>query len=124
MIREHTKQIKVGNIIIGGQNKVVIQSMCNIKTEKVDEVVNQILEMEKEGLELIRVSVLDFKDAAAIKEIKKRIHVPIVGDIHYDYRLGTFAVPPLDKSKNTQKIITFLESYTLYMLFLKYFAVF
>ena len=69
MIREHTKQIKVGNIIIGGQNKVVIQSMCNIKTEKVDEVVNQILEMEKEGLELIRVSVLDFKDAAAIKEI-------------------------------------------------------
>ena len=57
MIREHTKQIKVGNIIIGGQNKVVIQSMCNIKTEKVDEVVKQILEMEKEGLELIRVPV-------------------------------------------------------------------
>ena len=67
MKREHTKQIKVGNIIIGGQNKVVIQSMCNIKTEKVDEVVKQILEMEKEGLELIRVSVLDFKDAEAIK---------------------------------------------------------
>ena len=61
MIREHTKQIKVGNIIIGGQNKVVIQSMCNIKTEKVDEVVKQILEMEEEGLELIRVSILDFK---------------------------------------------------------------
>ncbi|MDY2574530.1 MAG: flavodoxin-dependent (E)-4-hydroxy-3-methylbut-2-enyl-diphosphate synthase [Bacilli bacterium] len=92
MIREHTKQIKVGNIIIGGQNKVVIQSMCNIKTEKVDEVVKQILEMEEEGLELIRVSVLDFKDAEAIKEIKKRIHIPLVCDIHYDYRLALKAI--------------------------------
>ena len=88
MIRENTKKIKVGNIFIGGNNHVIIQSMCNIKTEKVDQVVNQILEMEKEGLELIRVSVLDFKDAEAIKDIKQIIHIPIVADIHYDYRLA------------------------------------
>ena len=81
MIRENTRQIKVGNIYIGGNNKVIIQSMCNIKTEYVNKVVNQILRMEKEGLELIRVSVLDFKDAEAIKEIKKRIHIPLVADM-------------------------------------------
>lgn len=92
MIRENTRQIKVGNIYIGGNNKVIIQSMCNIKTEYVNKVVNQILKMEKEGLELIRVSVLDFKDAEAIKEIKKRIHIPLVADIHYDYRLALKAV--------------------------------
>lgn len=92
MIREKTRQIKVGNIYIGGQNKVVIQSMCNIKTEKVNEVVKQIIAMEKEGLELIRVSVLDMKDAAAIKEIKKHINIPLVADIHYDYRLALASI--------------------------------
>lgn len=92
MHRTSTKQIKVGNIFIGGDNHVIIQSMCNIKTEKIDQVVNQILEMEKEGLELIRVSVLDFKDAKAISEIKKRIHIPLVADIHYDYRLAVASV--------------------------------
>lgn len=90
--REQTKSIKVGNIIIGGSNKIVIQSMCDIKTSKVDEVVNEILECEKVGLELIRVSVLDYEDALAIKEIKKRIHVPLVADIHIDYKLGIAAI--------------------------------
>ena len=88
MNRTETRKIKVGNITLGGSNHVIIQSMCNIKTEYVNKVVKQIIEMEKEGLELIRVSVLDFKDAAAIKEIKKKIHVPLVADIHYDYRLA------------------------------------
>ncbi len=92
MIRENTKSIQVGNITIGGSNHVVIQSMCNIKTEKVDRVVRQIRQMEAEGLELIRVSVLDFKDVAAIAEIKKRISVPLVADIHYDYRLAIGAI--------------------------------
>lgn len=91
-LREQTKPIKVGNIIIGGSNKIVIQSMCDIKTSKVDEVVNEILECEKVGLELIRVSVLDYKDALAIKEIKKRIHVPLVADIHIDHKLGIAAI--------------------------------
>lgn len=92
MIRENTKSVQVGNIVIGGNNHVVIQSMCNIKTEKVDRVVRQIRRMEVEGLELIRVSVLDFKDVAAIGEIKKRIGIPLVADIHYDYRLALGAI--------------------------------
>ena len=92
MIRENTLKVKVGNITLGGDNHVIIQSMCNIKTEKVDEVVAQILEMEEEGLELIRVSVLDMHDAEAIRDIKARIHVPLVADIHYDYRLALKAI--------------------------------
>lgn len=92
MLREETRKVKVGNITIGNSNHIVIQSMCNIKTEKVDQVVKQILQMEKEGLELIRVSVLDFKDAEAIKEIKRRIHIPLVADIHYDYRLALASI--------------------------------
>ena len=92
MKRTKTRKIRVGSITIGGDNHVVIQSMCNIKTEKVDEVVKQILLMEKEGLELIRVSVLDMKDAKAISEIKKFIHVPLIADIHYDYRLAIASI--------------------------------
>lgn len=92
MIRENTRKIKVGNITIGGSNHVVIQSMCNIKTEKVNQVVKQILQMEKEGLELIRVSVLDFNDAKAIRKIKEKIHIPLVADIHYDYRLAIMSI--------------------------------
>ena len=92
MLREETRKVKVGNITIGGSNHIIIQSMCNIKTEKVDQVVKQILKMEKEGLELIRVSVLDFKDAEAIKLIKKKIHIPLVADIHYDYRLALASI--------------------------------
>lgn len=90
--RELTNQIKVGNIVIGGNNHIIIQSMCNIKTERTKDVIKQIRSLEKEGLELIRVSILDFKDAEAIKEIKKKIHVPLVADIHYDYRLAIKAI--------------------------------
>lgn len=88
MNRTETRKIKIGNITLGGSNHVIIQSMCNIKTEYVNKVVKQILNMEKEGLEMIRVSVLDFKDAAAIKNIKQKIHIPLIADIHYDYRLA------------------------------------
>lgn len=92
MERASTKQIKVGNLIIGGQNKVVIQSMCNIKTSKVDEVVHQILMLEQIGCELIRVSVMDEDDAKAIKDIKAQIHIPLVADIHFDYHLALLAI--------------------------------
>ena len=87
-IREKTKQIKIGNLTLGGSNHIVIQSMCNIKTSNVTEVANQINECAKLGAELMRVSVLDFEDAAAIKEIKQRINIPLVADIHIDYRLA------------------------------------
>ena len=92
MKRNETRQIKVGNLLIGGQNKVVIQSMCNIKTENFIEVSNQINECAKLGAEMMRVSVMDEKDALAIKEIKKRISIPLVADIHFDYRLAILAM--------------------------------
>ena len=90
--RFQTRPVKVGNVQIGGQNKVVIQSMCNIKTERYIEVANQINECQKLGAEIMRVSVMDEKDALAIKEIKKRISIPLVADIHFDYRLALLAM--------------------------------
>ena len=92
MNREKTRQVKIGNVLVGGQNKVVIQSMCNIKTENYLEVSNQINECTKLGAEIMRVSVMDEKDASAIKEIKKRISIPLVADIHFDYRLALLAM--------------------------------
>ena len=86
--REHTRKIKVGNITIGGSSKVLIQSMCNIKTSKVDEVVRQINECALLGADLMRVSVLDMEDAHAIKEIVSKISVPLIADIHFDYKLA------------------------------------
>ena len=86
--RTDTRPIFVGDVQIGGQNKVVIQSMCNTKTKDVDATVNQILKLESLGCEIIRVACLDIEDAKAIKEIKKRIHIPIVSDIHFDYKIA------------------------------------
>lgn len=86
--REHTKSIKIGDITIGGSNKVLIQSMCNIKTSKVAEVVKQINECEALGADLMRVSVLDMEDAKAIKDIVEQINIPLIADIHFDYRLA------------------------------------
>lgn len=92
MKRENTRKIMVGNVQIGGQNKVVIQSMCNTKTKDINATVKQILELEKAGCEIIRVACLDIEDAKAIKEIKKQIHIPIVADIHFDYRIALEAI--------------------------------
>ena len=89
MQRTNTRPINVGGIQIGGQNKVIIQSMTNTKTKDVDATVKQILELEKFGCEIIRVAILDIKDAEAITEIKKHIHIPIVADIHFN---GDFAI--------------------------------
>ena len=90
--REKTRQVKVGNLVIGGQNKVIIQSMTNTKTKDIDATVSQILELEKAGCEIIRVAVLDKEDAYAIKEIKKNIHIPLVADIHFDYKLALICI--------------------------------
>jgi (E)-4-hydroxy-3-methylbut-2-enyl-diphosphate synthase len=92
MKRHQTKQVEVGNLLIGGNDEIVIQSMCNIKTSKVDEVVKQILLLEEYGCQLIRVSVLDSLDALSIKEIKNHIHIPIVADIHFDYKLALLSI--------------------------------
>ena len=92
MKRIDTRKIMVGNVQIGGQNRVIIQSMCNTKTKDVKSTVNQILELEKAGCEIIRVAALDLEDAKAIKEIKKQIHIPIVADIHFDYKIALEAI--------------------------------
>jgi len=84
MNREKTRQIKVGNVVIGGQNKVIIQSMTNTKTKDVKATVDQILRLEKVACEIIRVAILDMEDAKAVKEIKKQIHIPLVCDIHFN----------------------------------------
>ena len=90
--RNQTRPIFVGNVQIGGQEKVVIQSMCNTKTKDVEATVNQILKLEKAGCELIRVACLDLDDAKAIYDIKKQIHIPIVADIHFDYKIALQAI--------------------------------
>ena len=92
MNRLETKLVKIGNTSIGHSNNVKIQSMCNIKTSKFEEVIKQILELEKLGCDIIRVSIMDESDALAIKEIKKAIHIPLVADIHFDYRLALKAI--------------------------------
>ena len=92
MSRNNTRKIMVGNVQIGGQNKVIIQSMCNTKTKDIDATVKQILELENAGCEIIRVACLDIQDAKAIKKIKEQIHIPIVADIHFDYRIALEAI--------------------------------
>lgn len=90
--RKDTRKIKVGNVTIGGNNKVVIQSMTNTPTKDVERTVEQILELEKVGCEIVRVACLDEEDAKAIKDIKEKIHIPIVADIHFDYKIALTAI--------------------------------
>ncbi len=92
MKRTETRTITVGNVKIGGQNKVVIQSMTNTKTKDVESTVKQINLLENAGCKIIRVACLDLEDAKAIKEIKKQIHIPIVADIHFDYKIALEAI--------------------------------
>lgn len=92
MKRSETKSVKIGNLVLGGNDKVYIQSMTTTKTKDVAATVNQILELEKAGCEIIRVSVLDKDDAYALKEIKKQIHIPLVADIHFDYELALLSI--------------------------------
>lgn len=92
MYREKTKIIKIGDRYIGGGNPILIQSMTNTKTEDVEATVAQILALEKAGCEIIRCTVPTFEAAKALAEIKKRIHIPLVADIHFDYRMAIAAI--------------------------------
>ena len=92
MFREKTKEIQIGNVTIGGGNKVAIQSMTNTKTEDVEATVAQILALEKAGCEIIRCAVPTMEAAQALRSIKKQIHIPLVADIHFDYRLAIAAI--------------------------------
>ena len=92
MYRDHTKVIHIGNRKIGGGNPVLIQSMTNTKTEDVAGTVAQILVLEDAGCEIIRCAVPTMEAAVALAEIKKQIHIPLVADIHFDYRLAIAAI--------------------------------
>ena len=86
MYREHTRELKIGDRVIGGGNPVLIQSMTNTRTEDVEATVAQILRLEETGCDIIRSTVPNMEAAKAIREIKKRIHIPLVADIHFDYK--------------------------------------
>lgn len=92
MAREATKEIKIGNKVIGGGNPVLIQSMTNTKTEDVSATVEQIRKLEGAGCDIIRCAVPDMEAAKALTEIKKQIKIPLVADIHFDYRLAIAAM--------------------------------
>lgn len=92
MERKQTRQVQIGNVKIGGNNPVAIQSMCNTDTRNVEATVNQIKLLEEAGCEIIRVAVPDMVAAEAIKDIVKKINIPLVADIHFDYRLALKAI--------------------------------
>lgn len=92
MFRDNTKVIHIGNKVIGGGNPIMIQSMTNTKTEDVAATVAQILELEAAGCEIIRCTVPTLEAAKALGEIKKQIHIPLVADIHFDYKLAIAAI--------------------------------
>lgn len=87
-----TKRVKIGNIYIGGGEDIKIQSMTNTKTKDVEATVEQILRLESLGCEIVRVAVPDIESAKAISKIKSRIHIPLVADIHFDYKLALEAI--------------------------------
>ena len=87
-----TRVVKVGNLSIGGNNPIIIQSMTNTNSADVEATVKQINELEKAGCQLVRMTINNVKAAEAIKEIKKRVNLPLVADIHFDYRLALLAI--------------------------------
>ncbi|MBQ2745454.1 MAG: flavodoxin-dependent (E)-4-hydroxy-3-methylbut-2-enyl-diphosphate synthase [Lachnospiraceae bacterium] len=92
MLRENTKEIRIGNRVIGGKNPILIQSMTNTKTEDVAATVAQIHRLTEAGCEIIRCAVPTMEAAKAFSEIKKQISIPLVADIHFDYRLAIAAM--------------------------------
>ncbi|SDD19997.1 (E)-4-hydroxy-3-methylbut-2-enyl-diphosphate synthase [Terribacillus halophilus] len=90
--RQDTRQVKVGDITIGGKNEVVIQSMTTTKTHDVEATVAEILRLEEAGCQVVRVACPDQRAAEAIPEIKKRINIPLVVDIHFNYKLALKAI--------------------------------
>ena len=88
MKRHHTKSFTIGNVPIGSSHPITIQSMTTTKTKYAEDTIRQILELENAGCEIVRVAVPDMESAQAIAQIKRNIHIPLVADIHFDYRLA------------------------------------
>ena len=92
MYRDHTKVVQIGDKKIGGGNPILIQSMTNTKTEDVKATVAQIHALEAAGCEIVRCTVPNIEAAEALREIKKKIHIPLVADIHFDYKMAVAAM--------------------------------
>jgi len=92
MYRNHTKTMKIGDRVIGGGNPILIQSMTNTPTEDIEATVKQILRLEEAGCEIVRCTVPTLEAAKALTEIKKQIHIPLVADIHFDYKMALAAM--------------------------------
>lgn len=92
MLRQKTKEIRIGDVLIGGEHPVAIQSMTNTRTEDIKGTVEQILRLEAAGCEIVRCTVPTQEAAKALKEIKRSIHIPLVADIHFDYRMAIAAI--------------------------------
>ena len=121
---KNKKEIKIGNIIIGGNHPVAIQSMTNTPTKDIDKTVKQIIDLENVGCMIVRVAILDEDDALAITEIKKHINIPIVADIHFDYRLAIKAIKSgadkirinpgnIGSYENVKKVVTVAKEYNI-----------
>ena len=119
-----TKEIKIGNVLIGNNFPIAIQSMTNTSTKDVMQTVLQIKQLEKAGCMIVRVAVLDLDDAIAIKEIKKEINIPLVADIHFDYRLAILAIESgadkirinpgnIGSTENVKKVIDKAKEYNI-----------
>ncbi len=91
-LRNQTREVRIGDVQIGGEHPVAIQSMTNTKTEDVKSTVEQILKLEQAGCEIIRCAVPTMEAAESFREIKRQIHIPLVADIHFDYRLAIAAI--------------------------------
>ncbi len=89
---QHTKAVQIGNVVMGGGHPVLIQSMTNTDTRDAAATIRQILQLEEAGCEIIRAAVPDMEAACALKQIKDGIHIPLVADIHFDYRLALKAI--------------------------------
>lgn len=92
MLREQTKEVAIGSVIIGGKYPLAVQSMTNTRTEDIHATVEQIFRLEAAGCDIVRCTVPTKEAAQALKEIKKQIHIPLVADIHFDYKMALFAI--------------------------------
>ena len=92
MYRDHTKVVHIGDRVIGGGNPILIQSMTNTRTEDVEATVAQIHRLEAAGCEIVRCTVPTQEAALALGEIKKQVKIPVVADIHFDYRMALAAI--------------------------------
>ena len=91
--RKQTRELSVGKLKLGGQNPIVVQSMCNTKTQDVEATVKQIRQLADEGCEMVRIAVKDLADVKALGEIKKRVaDIPLIADIHFDVRIAIAAI--------------------------------